>query len=146
MKKLMAGRDREGGASLVEFAMIMPLIIILLLGIIEFGWVFGQYNDVRHGAREGARLGAVNAGDNTALLNDTCDSMDLTSPASVEFVDGSGGSTGSTGSITVVATPASLSGLGLIEVFLPATLESEIEFRLEQDSDAWGSFGPTACP
>lgn len=146
MKQLMAGRDREDGASLIEFAVIMPLIIILLLGIIEFGWVFGQYNDVRHGAREGARIAAVNQGDNTFLLNYVCDSMDFDSPSTVEYTEPAGASIGDTGTIEVIATPGSLSGLGLIEIFLPSTLDSTIDFRLEQDSDNWSSFGPTACP
>jgi Flp pilus assembly protein TadG len=146
MKSIQGLRDRERGASLIEFAMIMPLIIILLLGIVEFGWIFGQFNDVRHGAREGARIAAVNQGDNSFLLNYVCDSMDLNSPATVQFTDPGSGKIGSTGAVAVVATPGSLSGLGLIEVFLPNTLTSDIDFRLEQDSGAWSSFGPTACP
>ena len=50
----------ERGASLVEFALTAPFLILLLLGIIEFGWAFNQNLDVRHGARETARLVDVN--------------------------------------------------------------------------------------
>ena len=42
----------ERGASLVEFAILAPLLIVLVLGIVEFGWLFSQNNDVRHGPRE----------------------------------------------------------------------------------------------
>ena len=49
----------ERGASLVEFALIMPLLLILVLGIVEFGYLFAQFNEVRHAAREGARYAAV---------------------------------------------------------------------------------------
>jgi len=128
----------EGGASLVEFALTAPFLILLLLGIIEFGYLFGEFNDVRHGAREGARAAAVNAGDNAFLHKTTCDSMDLTVDVSVRFTDGVSGALGETAEVRVVATPRSLSGLGMIEMFLPATLESSVEFRLEQDSD-WSS-------
>lgn len=38
----------------------MPLFTILF-GTIEFGWAFFQLNDIRHGAREGIRLVAVNS-------------------------------------------------------------------------------------
>ena len=38
----------EQGASAVEMAMVAPFLLILLLGIIEFGYIFGQYNEVRH--------------------------------------------------------------------------------------------------
>lgn len=136
-------RDSDKGASLVEFALIAPFLILLLLGIIEFGYLFGEFNDVRHGAREGARIAAVNAGDNTFLHTETCNKMDLTTNVTVKFTDGSTGSIGDAGTVEVRATPGSLSGLGLIEIFLPNTLTSTVEFRLEQPSDLWSSDGST---
>jgi len=48
----------------------------------------------------------------------------------VRFTDGGSGALGETAEVRVVATPRSLSGLGLIETFLRATLESNVEFRL----------------
>ena len=45
----------EKGANLVEFALVMPFLLILLFGIVEFAWVFATNLDVKHGAREGAR-------------------------------------------------------------------------------------------
>ncbi|HEX9864852.1 MAG TPA: TadE family protein [Acidimicrobiia bacterium] len=136
----------ETGASLVEFALIAPFLILLLLGVIEFGYLFGEFNDVRHGAREGARAAAVNAGNNAFLHDVTCHAMDLTTNVTVRFTDGSPGSLGDTAAVQVVASPQSLSGLALIEVFLPSTLESTVEFRLEQDSDDWfNDAGPIPC-
>jgi len=136
----------ENGASLVEFALIAPFLILLLLGVIEFGYLFGEFNDVRHGAREGARAAAVNAGNNAFLHDLTCDAMDLTTNVTVRFTDGSPGNLGDTAAVQVVASPQSLSGLALIEAFLPNSLESTVEFRLEQDSDAWfDDAGPIPC-
>ena len=135
ISKLRSNKDR--GAQLVEFALLAPLLILLVLGIVEFGWLFSQNNDVKHGAREGARAAAVNRGDNTFLLSSTCDAMDLTAPATVDFDDSGSGDIGTTGVVTVTSSPTSLSGLGIIEAFLPATLTSSIEFRLEQRSDDW---------
>ncbi len=88
-------RHREDrGASLVEFALIMPLLLLLVLGTVEAAWAFANNLDVRHGAREGARLIAVNADPAGAgatqtdrLVNETCDRMDMAGNinATVEF-------------------------------------------------------------
>ena len=47
-------RDREKGASLVEFAVILPLLVLLVFGIMEAGWGFAQLVEIRNAAREGA--------------------------------------------------------------------------------------------
>jgi Flp pilus assembly protein TadG len=144
--KRATSRGGERGASLVEFALIAPFLLLLLMGIIEFGYLFGEFNDVRHGAREGARVAAVNAGDNGFLHTTTCDAMDLTTNITVQFTAPASGAIGDVGTVTVQATPGSLSGLNLIEFFLPDTLTSTVEFRLEQPSDVWGTdAGPASC-
>jgi Flp pilus assembly protein TadG len=143
------GRTRisdDKGATLVEFALIAPLLILLLLGIVEFGWKFGQFNDVRHAAREGARFAAVNAGSDQDIVNVVCGAMDLVAAGitdiEVDLANG-GGSRGDTATISVEATVQSLTGAPLISVFLPDTLTSQIDFRLEQDTN-W-SGGITSC-
>jgi len=45
---------------LVEFALILPLLLLLILGIIEFGYVFTVYTGLFNAAREGSRYGVVN--------------------------------------------------------------------------------------
>ena len=59
MKKAMKRRDRESGQSLVEFALVVPLLFLLLFGSIEFGRVFHAYHVITSAAREGARAAAV---------------------------------------------------------------------------------------
>jgi hypothetical protein len=44
---------------MVEFAIVVPLLLLLVLGIMEFGMVMHDYIMVVHGAREGARTAAV---------------------------------------------------------------------------------------
>jgi hypothetical protein len=142
----MDHRSKDQGASLVEFAMLVPFLLLLLFGIIEFGYFIGEFNDVRHGAREAARAAAVNAGDNTFLHDLTCDSMDLTSNVTVQLTDSTNGAIGDTATVLVTSTPSSLSGLGLIEVFLPDNLQSTVEFRLEQESADWSTdVTPATC-
>lgn len=47
------------GQSLVEFAFVVPILIILVFGIIDFGVGLHSWITVTNAAREGARLGAV---------------------------------------------------------------------------------------
>ena len=49
----------ERGAELVEFAFVLPLLLLLGLGICDFGMLFQRYEIVTNAAREGARAGAV---------------------------------------------------------------------------------------
>ena len=60
------------GQALVEFALILPLLLVLIFGVIEFGRIFGAELTVNNSAREGARLGAIGAADSliiTRVLN-----------------------------------------------------------------------------
>ncbi|MBA7508123.1 hypothetical protein ES705_00043 [subsurface metagenome] len=49
----------EKGASAVEFALILPILIMLVFGIVQFGIAFNNYITITHAAREGARIAAV---------------------------------------------------------------------------------------
>jgi Flp pilus assembly protein TadG len=49
----------ERGATAVEFALLAPLFIMLLFGVISFGLVFAQQLGLSNGARQGARTGVV---------------------------------------------------------------------------------------
>ena len=49
----------ERGASAVEFALILPILVMLVFGIFEFAIAFNNYITITHAAREGARRAAV---------------------------------------------------------------------------------------
>ena len=56
----MRERSRdERGASVVEFALIVPLLVVLVLGIVEFGHAFQVQGTLSAAAREGARVMAL---------------------------------------------------------------------------------------
>lgn len=59
----MSLRTNERGAAAVEFALILPLLLLLLFAIIDFGWVLSQQLAVTAGAREGARYYAIHHDD-----------------------------------------------------------------------------------
>lgn len=50
---------------MVEFALVLPLLMLVLVGIFEFGRVFNYWIDSTHLANEGARWAAVNRAPNT---------------------------------------------------------------------------------
>ena len=49
----------EKGAELVEFALVLPLLLLLLFGIMDFGLLFQRYEAVTNAAREGARIAVL---------------------------------------------------------------------------------------
>jgi Flp pilus assembly protein TadG len=56
-----AGRSggRSRGQSLVEFAVALPVFLLLLFGMLEFGFVFSHHLTLEYATREGARTGAA---------------------------------------------------------------------------------------
>lgn len=58
-------RDGARGQSLVEFALVLIPLFILLLGIIQFGFIFNTYVTMTNAAREGARTGTIYVYDRT---------------------------------------------------------------------------------
>ena len=56
-------RKSLNGQSLVEFALVVPIFLIMILGIIEFSRLWETINIVTSAAREGARVAAVTAPD-----------------------------------------------------------------------------------
>ena len=51
-------KKSERGAAIIEFAIITPILIAMVIGIIEFGWIYSGYITLTGAAREGARLAA----------------------------------------------------------------------------------------
>jgi len=54
-------RKREDGQSLVEFALVIPIFLLVLFSIVDFGMAFHAWITVTNSAREGARIGSVHA-------------------------------------------------------------------------------------
>jgi len=69
--------DAEG-SSLVEFAICLPLLVVLVIGIFDFGGAFNQKQILNNAVREGARFGA------SQPTNDLCTSC--AAPASVDAI------------------------------------------------------------
>ena len=57
MKKHLIKSER--GQSIVEFALVLPILLILLCGIIDFGWLYYNQITLNNAAREGARYAVI---------------------------------------------------------------------------------------
>jgi len=55
----LRGLQGERAQALVEYALVLPILLLLLLGIMEFGIAVFNYNSIANAAREGARYGIV---------------------------------------------------------------------------------------
>jgi Flp pilus assembly protein TadG len=64
-------RRNEKGAAAVEFALVVPLVLLLLWGIVDIGRAFYTLNNLASAVREGARTAAVMATNPTTAANKT---------------------------------------------------------------------------
>jgi Flp pilus assembly protein TadG len=72
---VLRGRTRaaswiEDGQALVEFALILPVLLVLLFGIIQFGLAVNSANDQTHLANEVARYAVVNEDPGSGTLQE----------------------------------------------------------------------------
>jgi Flp pilus assembly protein TadG len=76
---------KNRGQSVIEFALVLPLLLLVLFGITEFGRAWMTVSVLTSAAREGCRLAVVTAPDVpavTARVTDVCNSAGVT-PSSI---------------------------------------------------------------
>ena len=56
----LARRDRTRGQGLAEFALVLPIIVLLLVAVFDIGRGVYAYNSITNAARQGARVAVVN--------------------------------------------------------------------------------------
>lgn len=102
-------RGEERGQGLVEFALVVPLFLLLLFSMLDFGFAFYTKLTIEYATREGARVGAALANGNTTA---PCADVDSHVIAAVQRVLQSAG-------ITVRLDPsdATQSGVNWIRIY-----------------------------
>lgn len=164
--KVVRRRRGDEGAALVEFAIITPVLFLLIFGVIEFGWGFAQYLDARHGAREASRLAAVNYSDpdnpvpstgatqTGEIIQEACDRMggDVNGATVIVRLDDPNDDTDTanppnSGERAWIEVEAELDTLtGFLDFALDdITIKDTISFRLERDVDWSPTVGPVTC-
>lgn len=109
IRRIRRIRRRDDGQSLVEFALLTPILMIFVVAVIDFGLMLYTYQTITNAAREGARRAALADADITdaVVLQAVKTSLDpAVDTTKVQFVseDGGGcaGMTGSTGGFVLV--------------------------------------------
>lgn len=60
IRRHLARLKADGGAELIEFALVLPLLLLVCAAIMDFGFLFQRYEVVTNAAREGARIAVLN--------------------------------------------------------------------------------------
>ena len=143
----------ERGAAIVEFGIVAPLLLMMLFGVVEFGLLFGKKLDVSQGAREGARLAAVNyqattgstgAAQATEIVAATCQRMEVATNTTVTIDTSAGTAVGDLVTFTIESPAEPVTGV--FDPWLSSrTLTSVVDVRLEQAA-TFAATVKEACP
>lgn len=60
---ILKSLKNQKGQALVEFAIVLPVLLMLVMGIIQFGMMLNSYLAIENASREGARAGIVGSTD-----------------------------------------------------------------------------------
>lgn len=90
-------RRSSAGQSIAEFALVVPILLLLVFGIVEFGLIVKSWQVVTDAAREGARVAVVGV-----TPGQSADSVDAA--AAVRNALNRGGLNGTNASVTIAAT------------------------------------------
>lgn len=123
---------KKRAAAAVEMAIVTPLLLTMLFGIIEFGWLFTVRNSMVNAAREGARLGALpgsTESEITARVQTMLEPMNLDDNATINVTM----PTSDDPVVTVVVTVprAQVSLVGNFFGFTSGTVEGQASMRAE---------------
>lgn len=77
-RRLLGRRELSRGQGLVELAVVVPAFMLILLGLLEFGFAFNHNLTLEYATREGARAGAAMA--DGSVKDASCGSGPLTGP------------------------------------------------------------------
>lgn len=65
--RLRRALSEAAGQAAVEFALVLPIVLLLIVGIVEFGRVYGDFTILQSAAREAVRVAAT-GGDDEAVV------------------------------------------------------------------------------
>jgi Flp pilus assembly protein TadG len=85
IKSIFPNRSHLRGQAVVEFALVVPLLILMMLGIIEMGWVVRNSVTISNAAREGSRAAALGKKTTDISTRITNYASDLTTSVTMQY-------------------------------------------------------------
>ena len=134
MKAQRLRSKNQEGAGLVEFAILAPLLVILLFGLLEFGLSLYAKEALTNASREGARYGVVycsprrTSGQIITQVQDYLTKSGFTDTPSVK-VTGAGGDTGSVLTVSVTYPYAFQVLPGIFSSFFNSTMTGTVTMQ-----------------
>ena len=107
--------DGDRGAGVVEFALVLPLLMMLVFGVVQFGLLYNRQQALHASAREGARLAALPSATSAEITQRALDALDGIPMSGTPTV-----------TITPAVTQPCVGRLGdtvIVEVTVPTTIE-----------------------
>ena len=147
-----ANNGRERGQALIEMALVLPLILVFILGLVDFGIAIDHRQVLQHAVRDGVRFGAVgnSVADVQAHTADQAIDLITTSDVDVCYIDENGngnpGNAGDSIKVTAHYTYDFSVGSGeLLSAFgvSPPSIHMDPSATLRLESTVTGA---TACP
>lgn len=147
-------RRTERGASMVEFAIVVPLFLMLVFGTMEAGWLFAQLTETRNAAREGTRLAVVDYGTASQIATETCARASMSAGGASIAISTAGDVTDPiddpTASVTVSVQKSYTSLTGMFDpIFGGTSLDSTVTMRVERpltNLTSPNTYPAQACP
>ena len=125
------------GAATVEMALVLPLLLALVLGVVEYGWMFLKFEQVANAARQGVRAGIVAEATATSVTSAVSSAMSAAGLASSGYtvtITPSNPMTLEPGQLLRVAVSVPYANIELVGTILlptPTTLRSTVVMSRE---------------
>jgi Flp pilus assembly protein TadG len=140
-------RPTRRGSQAVEFALVLPLLVALAGGILDYGWYYQQFLAALHSTREGGRFGSTQDIDSPGTPCSLAENSTITalrqagfSTATADQVSGTVGLNATTGErileVNTELPHATLFGL----LPSPQVLRARVVVRLEDQRNAACAF------
>jgi len=156
VQRAVAARPGERGQAMVEFALLAPVLLLIVIGVIQFGVALNFWLDMQRIANQGARWAVVNCGPSTSTVCDpdlvTALENDIISRGNnptveicFEQMSGGGGTQAIVGDPVTVRLFDTFNFVPIIEVG-SVDLRASATMRLEQNPTSPELTGILACP
>lgn len=133
---LRTTRSARRGSLLIELAIVLPLFLMLIMGLLEYGWILLKSQQITNAARQGARIGARPAATSADVDAAVANAMSVAGLSGSGYVvtitpgDPAGLASGELFTVAVSVTYSNI-GFGVPLVPTPATLASSVAMARE---------------